>query len=266
MVSVPREYVLYGVALLVGAVAVPVLAYLEVGAFVAAHVLELVFLGALAVIGVVFWFLRSDLPRRSVWVVVEIVLIVLLVPVAVGSGALLYGEYTGWKGDGVHWHADFQVVVDGQAYDLKDPDVSCGNRYLCSLINHTGSMNVHEHGDQRIHIHSPVEQRSDATLGGFFDAFGGTLTNTDLRYPTNDGWIDRENTDESTVKVLVRQQRNGTATWTHLPEPASYVISPRTHSGTDSLFIVYDNLSVAEALQDVRTDDRYRGVTVDGSQ
>lgn len=252
----------YIIAAVAGMLLVPLMAGLNAWEIIATHKLKFVFGAGVAIILLMAWFLRTDIKHRNVWVVVEILLIVVMLPVVYGSGALLYDAQTAWKGDETHWHADFMVVIEGEAYNLIDPDEFCGEDYLCNLGNHTGGRNIHEHGHQRIHIHGPIGSPEDATLAAFFDSFGGELSATGINYPSKRGWINRSNTDGKTLKVFVERGTAMERGWEHLETPTDYIISPYKEGPVDRLVFAYDNTSVEAALQDVREDDRYRGVSI----
>lgn len=253
-----RQYASYLLAVIIGFVAVPLLHRFNIWELALLHLQKVIFAGSIGVILVMAWLLRKDYPHRTRWVTAEIVLIVLMMPVAFGSGILVYDASTAWRGESVHWHADFAVVIDGERQDLIDPRNFCDGA-LCRFTNHTGTGHVHEHGDRRIHIHGPVERPQDATIGVFFGAVGGELTATELRFPTNDGWVNRTDTAEKTVKALVKTGEGPDRTWQLLDHPAQYRISPYTDGPTDTILVVFDAAAADAVLRDVRQDGRYRG-------
>ncbi len=262
MKQLVRQYAVYIIAAGIGFVAVPLFYYVNAGDILVSHLWKLLFVGGVGTILVMAWLLRNDFPHRKTWVAAETVLIVLMLPLVYGSGTLLYEAHNAWKGEDAHWHADFKVIVDGEEHELLSSDRFCGNDHLCRMANHTGTSKLHAHDDQRVHIHGPIFEQEDATLAAFFDAFGGTLSADELRYPTNDGWINRTDTDEKSVKVLVNHGSWNNRSWTLLDTPGDYIISPYAKGPIDKLFIIYDNTSADDALADVRDDNTYNNITL----
>jgi hypothetical protein len=254
-----RQYAPYAGAVLAGAIAAPLLHYGNAWELVLSHLQKALLVGSIGALLTVAWLLRKDYPHRTRWVAAEVGLIVLMLPVAVGSGVAVYESSTAWRGESVHWHADLTVIVDGEHQNLIDPRNFCDG-ILCPFSNHTGTASVHEHGDGRIHIHGPVQRPQDATLGAFFDAVGGQLTGEQLVFPTNDGRIDRETTGEKRLTVLVRTGPD--RSWRVLDDPAGYRIAPYTEGQTDTVVAVYDDAAPATVQADVRDDGIYRGVRV----
>ncbi|GBD23928.1 hypothetical protein HRbin29_01601 [bacterium HR29] len=73
----------------------------------------------------------------------------------------------------VHWHADFRVVIRGEAFEFDDPRfISTEEREL--------SPNVHIHAPRHnvVHVH-----REQTTWGEFFESLGVGLTQACLRLP-----------------------------------------------------------------------------------
>lgn len=204
-----------------------------------------------------------------------------LLPTIFTVTAYIHETQTSWSGGEVHYHADFEVIVDGERRALQDPRLFCERStegsYMCRLNDRVGITEYHEHNDQRIHLEGTFKTRDDATLSAFFEAFGGTLTPTGLRYPTNDGWVNRTEAGNRTLKILVERGVGGTRDWCALdpaaPEPdrcidpylnepvttpEDYVISPYQRGpALDTIFVIYDDTSLEDALADLREDDAY---------
>lgn len=264
-----RQNIAYVIAILVGFLSVPVFMYFNVWYLIADNLLKLLFVISGLTIIIMLWLLKLDFPRRTPWVLMEAAILIGMIPLVFGSGMFLYDTQFAWQGEKTHWHADFDMIVDGEEYVLIDPRVFCKGDYLCKLANYTGTADIHSHGDQRIHIEGPVKRPADVTLGKFFDAFGGTLTATEIRYPTDDGWVNRTNADGKTLKVLVQQGEGIDRRWcvlspktpdvqqcenAHTGEsvsgPEDYLISPHEDGPTDYILFIYDEVSVEDALVD----------------
>ncbi len=69
---------------------------------------------------------------------------------------------------------------EAEELDLVDPT---------GFSNRVGTSDFHEHGDGRIHVEGVVEHLEDVSLGKFFEAIGGQLTQTFMRLPTNHGEV-----------------------------------------------------------------------------
>jgi hypothetical protein len=78
----------------------------------------------------------------------------------------------------VHWHADFEVWVCGEKFELIDPT---------GLDNKVGSPTIHEHNDNRMHVEGVLIKKQEASLRNFFIQVGGNFDETSLTLPTNDG-------------------------------------------------------------------------------
>lgn len=213
-------------------------------------------------------------------------IIAILLPSFYTAGAFMHDSQTSWSGGEIHWHADFEILVENETgqierVNLVDPGEFCEttsheSSYMCSINDRTGSTEYHEHNDNRIHLEGSFKTRRDASLAAFFEQFNGTLSNTELEVPTNEGRLERYEDEQNTIKVLVKKgvgNRYWCAVGSNLPaedrcsshgqsadNPEEYIISPYSRGANlDNIFIVYDSRTVEEALQDVREDGEYRG-------
>ncbi|MFB6295067.1 MAG: hypothetical protein ABEI97_04870 [Candidatus Nanohaloarchaea archaeon] len=233
---------------------------------------------------------KDRVSDRGQRVLMSAILLIVLVTTVYAAGAWLHAMATSWSGGEVHYHADYEVVVQDDAaeyhqLDLIDPDEFCQrtrheSTYMCKLNDRVGTTEYHEHNDRRIHLEGTFKQREDATLAAFFDTFGGELSNTRLVYPTNERTWNVSDTGDRSLKILVKKGVGGTRHWcaigpeqsvtaekvcndpyTGIParSPDQYIISPFQRGPTlDDIWIVYDNATVTEALHDLREDDRYK--------
>lgn len=243
---------------------------------------------ALAATSVYFEEELNDLEKRFL---LNGFFLAILVPSFLAAGAFMHESQTTWSNGEIHWHADFEVLVEDDAgnireHDLIDPkrfceDTSHESTYMCKVNDRTGSTEYHEHNDDRIHVEGAFKNRVDASLGAFFDVVGGELTNGKMSFPTNDEDVQVQNTGEKTLKILVQKGVGASRQWCAVGEdvpeedtcrshgvlatsPDRYIISSYTQNPAnsvilDNIFIVYDSNSVEQALQDVREDGRYRG-------
>ncbi len=222
-------------------------------------------------------------------------LLVILVPSFYAAGAFVHESETSWSKGEIHYHADFEVLVEENGelreLDLIDPGEFCEktsheSTIMCKLNDRTGSKEYHEHNDDRIHLEGTFKTMEEASLAAFFEQFGGELTDRRLVFPTNDGTVTRTE-DGGRIKILVRRGVAGNRHWCVIDRDAEeqdlcinqhtgkkssstseYVISPYSRGpNLDDIFIVYDSRGIEEALQDVRQDGKYRGnsLTKEGS-
>jgi len=91
----------------------------------------------------------------------------------------------------VHWHADFEIWVCGNELRLASPK---------GLSNKQGVILLHAHDDNRIHVEGVVTDRKQASLGAFFYAVGGSLTDDGMKFPTDNGIVAVHNGDTCNEK------------------------------------------------------------------
>jgi hypothetical protein len=258
------------------------------------HVMPIIYGGVLStfVLATISFYREEELNLRDKNIIMNGFLIAVLVPSLYTAGAFVHQSQTSWSGGEIHWHADYEVMVEEnneyQQLDLIDPSNFCEetrheSTTMCSLNDRTGSTKYHEHNDNRIHLEGIFKEREDAVLSAYFETFGGKLTNTELRYPTNDRMVEKAEGNSETLKILIKQGVGGNREWcaiekqSNLSEqdicrtsegelattPSNYVISPYKRGPTlDDIFIVYDSKPVEDALQDVRDDDKYEGMGI----
>ena len=114
----------------------------------------------------------------------------------------------------VHWHADFEIWVCDKEVNLAEPK---------GLSNKQGVDLMHAHNDNRIHVEGVLLDTRAASLGAFFHAVSGSLSDDGLKVPTNEGLLsvhegDKCNEKPGKLYVFV----NGNL----ISDPSSYVISP----------------------------------------
>lgn len=115
----------------------------------------------------------------------------------------------------VHWHADYEIWVCGREADLTEPKSLLSNRQ--------GTQLMHSHNDKRIHVEGILLRKKEASLGAFFYAVGGSLSDDGMRFPADDGLVsvhDGDKCNEKPAKLHVFV--NGKL----IDNPHDYVISP----------------------------------------
>jgi hypothetical protein len=230
---------------------------------------------------------ENELNERGKTILMSLMLVAILVPSIYTMVAYTHIVATSWSDGEVHWHADYEVIVQNEdseyeQLDLVDPSQFCKksqheSAYMCTLNDRTGAVEYHEHNDRRIHLEGTFKHREDATLSAFFRTFGGELTNEKLVYPTNDKTYEVEEGDGKSLKIVMQTGVGGDRHWCAIGEnvpsedqcrsqdngepatsPQEYVISPIQRGPIDLIFLVYDDASVEQVLQDLREDGEYR--------
>lgn len=248
------------------------------------HATTIIGLGVLScsVLAGISFYKEGDFTMHDKNLLMNSFILAILVPSFYTAGAFMHESQTSWSGGEIHWHADYEVLVeqDGELerLDLVDPSNYCEG-YMCQVNDRTGETEYHEHNDNRIHLEGIFKERKDATLSAFFKTFGGELTKDRLVYPTNDGKVEVEE-NGGNIKVLARKgvanQRHWCAIGGDLPtedrcqsddnneivnSPSEYVVSPYQRGPTlDDIFVIYDSKTTEEALEDLRDDGKYQGL------
>ena len=114
----------------------------------------------------------------------------------------------------VHWHADFEIWVCDKEIKLAEPK---------GFSNRQGIELMHAHNDNRIHVEGVLLDKKEASLGAFFHAVKGSLSDDGIKIPTDNGLISAHEGDkcnENPAKLYVFV--NGKL----ISSPSEYVISP----------------------------------------
>ena len=114
----------------------------------------------------------------------------------------------------VHWHADFEIWACGNEIMLKHPE---------GFSNKQGTDLMHAHDDNRIHVEGVLLDKKQASLGAFFYAVGGSLSDDSFVVPTDNGLVSYHEGDKCSGKagklyVFVNGQL--------INDPSGYVIAP----------------------------------------
>ncbi len=255
------------------------------------YTLEGIGLGVVALVGltIVSVWKEDDLSEQGKTILMSGFLLAILIPSMFATGAYVQRTTTSWSGGEVHYHADYEVIVQGESgeyeqLDLIDPSRFCESTehestYMCQLNDRTGATEYHEHDDRRIHLEGTFWEREDATLSTFFETFGGELSNDRLVYPTNEKIYNITDTsgNDKTLKIAVKRGVGGERDWCmfgeDVPEedlcssfdtsesvrsPSEYVLTDIQQGPIDVIWIVYDSESREDMLADLREDDRYK--------
>jgi len=242
------------------------------------------------------FYREEELTMKDKNILMNGFLVAILVPSFYAAGAFMHESQTSWSGGEVHYHADFEILVEENGelneLDLVDPGKFCESTnhessVMCKLNDRTGSKEYHEHNDDRVHLEGTFKKKRDASISAFFEQFNGILENGKLTAPTNDGLVNKQDSENMSLKILVNRGTGATRHWCiigdQLPRedvckddysgepaksPAEYVISPYSRGpNLDDIFIIYDSKPAHEALVDIREDNNYRGhgLTKEGS-
>lgn len=143
----------------------------------------------------------------------------------------------------VHWHADFEIWVCDKKIELAEPK---------GLSNKQGVDLMHAHNDDRIHVEGVLLDEKQASLGAFFHAIGGSLSDDGITVPTDNGLIafhegDKCNEKPSKLYVFVNENL--------LSSPSSYVISPYEDVPPgDRIKFVFTEKAIEEINPHIKTD------------
>lgn len=177
-------------------------------------------------------------------------LLVIVIPTIFIFSSLMYVSLTSYSGGKIHWHADFEIFVDGELLELKDPEGF--------LSNKVGSPRFHEHDDNRIHAEGIFQKKEGLTLRAFLDEVDGVLEIDKLVFPTVNGVVEVKNSDTKTLKAVVKKGVQDERHWEILEDFPNHVISPYAYVPPgDFIILVYDGQSKEQLLQDVMEDDKY---------
>lgn len=202
----------------------------------------------LVVIAVIFKNKFNEREKKAIFFVIALLVVAVTGYLVIGS--LIVNIISESKGP-VHWHADYEIWICGKEVSIVKPKPP---------LNRIGTDMLHDHGDNRIHVEGIVIKKDLVSLGAFFRAIGGKLTEDEIVVPTEEGKIHKMNGDlcngkEGKLYIFV----NGKLLPSH--EHASYVISPyeRVPPG-DMIKIVFSSKSLDEINPYIKTFNRTRGI------
>ncbi|WP_414836757.1 hypothetical protein [Candidatus Nanohalococcus occultus] len=247
-------------------------------------------IGTLAILTGISVYLEGSLDSAEKAVLMNGFLLAVMVPTVYASGSFMHETMTSWTNGEVHYHADYEVLVEENGElvrtNLVNPEEFCKDTshessYMCKINDRTGSTKYHEHNDQRIHLEGTFKTRESASLAAFFETFGGKITNEELIYPTTEGLVNITEDGGKQIKILVKKGVGGSREWCVVgnnaakertcksygelaTSPENYVVSPYTQNPSnseilDKIFIVYDSKTAQQAWEDIREDDKYEG-------
>ncbi len=278
------RYLLYSLTALIAFVVVGVMFFPDYN--FTQYVTESILAGMVAVtiLTVISLWKEGELEDSGKRTLMWLFALAIILPSIYTTGAFLHTTQTTWSGGEIHWHADYEIIVsvgkdradkfssqncrqEGDSYlcqlDLVSPSEFCDRTtheasYMCILNDRTGATDFHEHDDRRIHWEGVFDKREHATLGSFFETFGGELTEESLVYPTDDGWANFTATDRKDIKIFVKTFVDGNYRWKVID--SDYVAKPYQQQPLiDEIFIIYDSTPVDKVLEDLKEDGEYKG-------
>jgi len=141
---------------------------------------------AFAILTVIIFFFSSKMSEMTKKLVFSLlVLIVAFVTIYLAITTVHTNISSATKGP-VHWHADYEIWVCGKRLSLPEPH---------GMSNKQGTPLLHSHNDNRIHIEGALMQERQASLGAFFQATGGYLSDDEIKFPTDEGLVEVHNGD-----------------------------------------------------------------------
>lgn len=133
--------------------------------------------GTLIVLILLFHKKMNDMAKKIMYSLVLIV--TALVTLYLVTTTLHLNVISITKGP-VHWHADFEIWACGKEIKLAEPK---------GLSNKQGVDLMHAHNDNRIHVEGVLLDMKAASLGAFFHAVGGSVSDHEIRVPTDEGLV-----------------------------------------------------------------------------
>jgi len=167
--------------------------------------------GILIVITLLFHKKMSEAAKRITFYL--IVIVASLVTIYIALATLNLNLVSETKGP-VHWHADYEIWVCGKEIEIAMPKNIFSNKQGTDLM--------HSHEDKRIHVEGTLLDKKAASLGAFFHAVRGSLSDDGMTVPTDAGVVsvhdgDSCNGNPGKLYVFV----NGKI----INNPSNYVIS-----------------------------------------
>jgi len=153
----------------------------------------------------------DELSKKMIYFLVIIVISVVTIYLVITTIHLNIISET--KGP-VHWHADFEIWVCDKEVKLAEPK---------GLSNKQGVDLTHAHNDNRIHVEGVLLDKKQASLGAFFYAVGGSLSNDGIVILTDKGlesFHEGDKCNDKPAKLYVFVNGN------LIQNPSQYVISP----------------------------------------
>ena len=167
--------------------------------------------GVLIVIILIFHKKMNEITKKIVYYLVAAVAVLVTIYLVVTTLHLNFISLT--KGP-VHWHADFEIWACGKEIFIKEPK---------GLSNKQGVDLMHAHNDNRIHVEGVILDKKQASLGAFFYAIGGSISNDGFIVPTDTELVsyhEGDHCNEQPGKLYVFVNGN------LISNPDVYVISP----------------------------------------
>ncbi|MBI2654378.1 hypothetical protein HYX02_06240 [Candidatus Woesearchaeota archaeon] len=167
--------------------------------------------GILILVVLLFHKKMNDLHKRAVYLLIVIVVAIVTLYLVITT---LHLNLTSLTKGPVHWHADFEVWVCGKELHLPEAK---------GLSNKQGVDLMHAHEDKRIHVEGVILDERQASVGAFFYAIGGSITDDGLKMPADDGLVsmhDGDKCNEQPAKLYVFVNGN------LIQNPGDYVIAP----------------------------------------
>ena len=151
----------------------------------------------------------------------------------------------------VHWHADYEVWICEEEIDIVDAKLP---------LNRIGTYVLHDHGDNRMHIEGVVLDKRDVSLGAFFHAIGGKLSQSEIIVPTNQGLVEASDGDlcdgrgsPGKLYVFVKGKL--------VEAPSAYIIQPyETIPPGDTIKVVFSSSRIEEIDPNIKGYDRERRI------
>jgi len=167
--------------------------------------------GVLILITIMFSKAMGENAKKLVYLAIVVVVVSVSLYLIIVT---LHLNFTSLSKGPVHWHADFEIWACDNRIELFEPK---------GISNKQGVDLMHAHDDNRIHVEGVILENSQASIGAFFHAIGGSLSDDGFRAPIDEGIASYHNGDlcsgqPAKLYVFVNGEIEN--------DPANHVIEP----------------------------------------
>ncbi|MBI2136520.1 hypothetical protein HYU06_05605 [Candidatus Woesearchaeota archaeon] len=215
--------------------------------------LNLVYAASIISALALFWYFTLKNPHQfHKRIVFDVVAVVVVIATLFMISSTLYLNFASPTKGPVHWHADYEIMLCDQHYELAEPK---------GMLNRVGTNTMHEHNDNRIHIEGVPRTLEEVALGEFFEKVDSHLAMEEFSMHSNKGEITVKNGQmcngkAAALSVFVEKQFGRERKWSKLENAVEYVISPYgTVPPGDRLKIIFSEKTEQELLAELNGND-----------
>lgn len=202
----------------------------------------------ISTLALLWYFTLKDPHQFHKRIVFDVIAVVVVIATLFMVSSTLYLNFTSPTKGPVHWHADYEIILCNEHYELMEPK---------GMLNRVGTNTLHEHNDNRIHVEGVPRTLEEVSLGEFFEKVDSHLSNNEFHMNSNKGEITVKNGQlcngkAATLYVFVEKQFGRERKWSKLENAEEYVISPySTIPPGDRLKITFSEKTIQELLNEL---------------